>query len=78
VRELFGDDTNRRALLIACGVLILQQLCAINTVMYYVRRLSCRPCCLLLVVFGGIATFVSYDFSPVVADDIVWSHHGHV
>lgn len=27
---------NRRALLLACGLLIIQQLCAINTVMYYV------------------------------------------
>lgn len=35
-RELFDDVTNRRALILACGVLVIQQLCAINTVMYYV------------------------------------------
>jgi SP family myo-inositol transporter-like MFS transporter 13 len=36
LRELVFDWTNRRALLLACGVLVLQQACAINTVMYYV------------------------------------------
>lgn len=39
VYELFSDSTNRRALLIACGLLILQQVCAINTVMYYVPQI---------------------------------------
>lgn len=37
--ELVLDWVNRRALLISCGVLILQQLCAINTVMYYVPEI---------------------------------------
>ena len=35
LRELMAEGANRRALMIACGVLVLQQLCAINTVMYY-------------------------------------------
>ncbi len=38
-RELFFEWANRRALLLACGVLVLQQLCAINTVMYYVPKI---------------------------------------
>jgi hypothetical protein len=37
--ELVFDWVNRRALLLACGLLILQQLCAINTVMYYVPQI---------------------------------------
>jgi MFS family permease len=36
LRELVTEGANRRALIVACGVLVLQQLCAINTVMYYV------------------------------------------
>lgn len=39
VADLFTDAANRRAMLIACGLLILQQMCAINTIMYYVPQI---------------------------------------
>jgi MFS family permease len=35
VKEMMSDQPTRRALKLGCGMMVLQQLCGINTVMYY-------------------------------------------